>query len=184
MPGAGNTDACLRPRRVPGPGKPGAALRQLRLRPSTHARCWQHRRVPSSTMCPRGWQPRRDASSTSSTSWRTTTSTPLRPRLTRRLLAPAAPRRLSRHRLPRLDIDHDILRTATSTTAPPPTLSATSTNGTKGYRLLEQPRWFPLQPRLRDASTVTTVGGVRRLAFGFFSSLTVCVATVVTAGGC
>ena len=26
-------------------------------------------------------------------------------------------------------------------------------------------------------------GGVRRLAFGFFSSLTVCVATVVTAGG-
>uniref|UniRef100_A0A453MJA5 Uncharacterized protein n=1 Tax=Aegilops tauschii subsp. strangulata TaxID=200361 RepID=A0A453MJA5_AEGTS len=64
MPGAGNTAECLRPRRVPGPGKPGAALRQLRLRPSTHARCWQHRRVPSSTMCPRGWQTRRDASST------------------------------------------------------------------------------------------------------------------------
>ena len=36
----------------------------------------------------------------------------------------------------------------------------------------------------RDASTVTTMGGVRRLAFGLFSSLTVCVATVVTAGGC
>ena len=106
------------------------------------------------------------------------------PMLTRRPLAPAAPRRLPRHRPPRLDIDHGILRTATSTTAPPPTLSATSTNGTKGYRLLEQPRWFPLQPRLRDASTVTTVGGVRRLAFGFFSSLTVCVATVVIAGGC
>ena len=68
--------------------------------------------------------------------------------------------------------------------APPPTLSATSTSGTKGYRLLEQPRRFPLQPRLRDASTVTPAGGVRRLAFGFFSSLTVCVATVVTAGGC
>ena len=57
------------------------------------------------------------------------------PMLTRRPLAPAAPRRLPRHRLPRLDIDHGILRTATSTTAPPPTLSATSTNGTKGYRL-------------------------------------------------
>ena len=107
------------------------------------------------------------------------------PMLTRRPLPPAAPWRLPRHRLPRLDIDHGILRTATSTTAPPHTLSATSTNGTKGYRLLEQPRWFPLQPRLRDASTVTTGwGGVRRLAFGFFSSLTVCVATVVTAGEC
>ena len=137
MPGAGNTAACLRPRRVPGPGKPGTALRQLRLRPSTHARCWQHRRVPSSMMCPQGWQPRRDASSTSSPSWRTTTSTPLRPRLTRRPLAPAAPRRLPRHRPPRLNIEHGILRTATSTTAPPHTLSATSTNGTKVYRLLE-----------------------------------------------
>ena len=42
------------------------------------------------------------------------------PMLTRRPLAPAAPRRLPRHRLPRLDIDHGILRTATSTTAPPP----------------------------------------------------------------
>ena len=49
IPGAGNTAACIRPRRVPRSGKPGAALRQLRLRPSTHARCWQHRRVPSST---------------------------------------------------------------------------------------------------------------------------------------
>ena len=62
------------------------------------------------------------------------------PMLTRRPFAPAAPWRLPRHRPPRLDIDHDILRTATSTTAPPPTFSATSTNGTKGYRLLEQPR--------------------------------------------
>ena len=159
MPDADNTAVCLRPRRVPGPGKPGAALCQLRLRLSTHARCWQHQRVPSSTMCSRGWQPRRDASSTSSPSWRTTTSTPLRPRLTRRLFAPAAPRRLPRHRLPRLDIDHGILRTATSTTDPPPTLSATSTNGTKGYRLLEQPCRFSLQPQLHDASTVTTVGG-------------------------
>ena len=33
MPGAGNTDACLRPRRVPGLGKPGATLRQHRLLP-------------------------------------------------------------------------------------------------------------------------------------------------------
>ena len=34
----------------------------------------------------------------------------------------------------RLDTNHDVLRTATSTTATPPTLLATSTNGTKGYR--------------------------------------------------
>ena len=33
MPGAGNTDACLHPRRVPGLGKPGATLRQHRLLP-------------------------------------------------------------------------------------------------------------------------------------------------------
>ncbi|XBH93297.1 hypothetical protein VPH35_084247 [Triticum aestivum] len=158
---------------------------------SMHARCWKHRRVPSSTTCPRAWQAWRGASSTSSSSVYAcpVLATPVRafvrdvspglahpprrviyflahhyfdttaPMLTRRPLAPAAPRRLPRHRLPRLDIDHGILRTATSTTAPPHTLSATSTNGTKGYRLLEQPRWFPLQPRLRDASTVTTVGG-------------------------
>ena len=31
MPGAGNTDVCLRPRRVPGLGNPGAAPRQHRL---------------------------------------------------------------------------------------------------------------------------------------------------------
>src|SRR4051812_26327111 len=31
MPGAGNTDVCLRLRRVPGIGKPGAMLRQHRL---------------------------------------------------------------------------------------------------------------------------------------------------------
>ena len=184
MPVAVNTDACLPPRRVPGPGKPSAALRQLRLRLSSHARCWQHRRVPSSTMCPRGWQTRRDASSTPFSFLAHHFFDTTAPMLTRRPLAPAAPRRLPGHRLPRLDIDHGIFHTATSTTAPPPTLSATSTNGTKGYRLLEQPRWFPLLPRLRNASTVTTMGGVRRLAFGFFSNLTVCVATVVTAGGC
>ena len=81
------------------------------------------------------------------------------PMLTRRPLAPAAPRRLPRHRSPRLDIDHGILRTTTSTTAPPPTLSATSTNGTKGYRLLEQPRWFPLQPRLPRCVDCYDCGG-------------------------
>ena len=104
------------------------------------------------------------------------------PMLTRRPLAPVAPQRLSRHRPPRLDIDHGILRTATSTTAPPHTLSATSTNGTKGYRLLEQPRQFSLQSRLLRCVDRYDCGGVRQLAFGFFSSLTVCVATVVTAG--
>ena len=33
---------------------------------STHARCWQHRRVPSSMTCPRAWQAWCGASSTSS----------------------------------------------------------------------------------------------------------------------
>ncbi|EMS65712.1 Separin [Triticum urartu] len=186
---------------------------------SMHARCWQHRCVPSSMTFPRAWQAWCGASSTSSSSVYACPvlatlvrafvynvspglANPPRcvvnnvffpahhyfdtiaPMLTHRPFAPAAPWRHPRYRLP------DSTSTTTFFAQLPrprlhhPRLSATSTNDTKGYRLLEQPRWFPLQPRLRDASTVTTVGGVRRLAFGFFSSLTVCVATVVTAGGC
>ena len=183
MPGAGNTDACLHPRRVPGPGKPGRRfvnfvfVRLLMPGAGSTGVCLRLRCVPGfgKPAATRRQQHFLPGAPLLRHHCAHANSAPL---------APAAPRRLPRHRLPRLDIDHGILRTATSTTAPPPTLSATSTNGTKGYRLLEQPRWFPLQPQLRDASTVTTVGGVRRLAFGFFSSLTVCIATVVTAGGC
>ena len=57
------------------------------------------------------------------------------PMLTRRPLAPAAPWRFPRHRPPRLDIDHGILRTATSTTATPPYALGYIDIGTRGYRL-------------------------------------------------
>ena len=85
---------------------------------------------------------------------------------------------------PRLDTNHGVLRTATSTTATPLSSRLPRQTAQRATSLLEQPRRLPLQPRLHDASTVTTMGGVRRLAFRFFSSLTVCVATVVTVGGC
>ena len=106
------------------------------------------------------------------------------PMLTRRPLAPAAPRRLPRHQPPRLEST-----TAFFARLPRPRLHHPRSRlhrqtAQRAIALLEQPRRLPLQPLLRDASTVTTVGGVRRLAFGFFSSLTVCIATVVTAGGC
>ena len=171
MPGAGNTDACLHPRCVPGlaslVGASSTSSSSVYACPvlATPVRAFVHDVSPGLA------NPQRRVVN-------------IIYFLAHHYFDTTAPMLTRRHRLPRLDIDHDILRTATSTTAPPPTLSATSTNDTKGYRLLEQPRWFSLQPRLRDASTVTTVGGVRRLAFGFFSSLTVCVATVVTAGGC
>ena len=106
------------------------------------------------------------------------------PMLTRRPLAPAAPRRLSRHRPPRLDIDHDILRTATSTTAPPPTLSATSTMAQWATACLSNLVGFHSSHDSAMRRPFRLWGGVRRLAFGFFSSLIVCVAAVVTAGGC
>ena len=159
MTGAGNTDACLRPRRVPGPGKPSRRFVNfvfVRLRmpgAGNTGACLRHDVSPGLAN-----PPRRVVNNISFPAHHYFDTTA--PMLTRRPLTPAAPRRLPRHRPPGLDIDHGILCTATSTTAPPPTLSATSTNGTKGYRLLEQPRWFPLQPRLRDASTVMTVGGV------------------------
>ena len=103
---------------------------------------------------------------------------PLRPDY-RRTLAPAAPRRLPRHRQPRLDIDHGAPRTATSTTATPPYALGYLDFGTKGYRLLGNLIGYHSSHNFRDASTATTVvemsvGSV----FGLFSSLTVCVATL------
>ena len=56
---------------------------------------------------------------------------------------------------------------------------------TKGYRQLGNLIGFHSSHKLRDASTVTTVVGMSvGSAIGFFYSLKVCVATVVTAGGC
>ena len=66
---------------------------------------------------------------------------------------------------------------ATSTTASPPYALGYFDNDTKGYRLLGNLVGFHSSHKLRDASTVTTVVGMSvGFAFGFFSSLTVCVA--------
>ena len=84
---------------------------------------------------------------------------------------------------------------STSTTAPHarllrlrlhhPTLSATSTSAQRATALLENLVSFCSSHNFLDASTVTTVVGMSvGSTFGFFSSLTVCVATAVTAGGC
>ena len=94
-------------------------------------------------------------------------------------LAPAAPRRLPRHRQPRLDIDHGTPCTATSTTASPPYALGSFDIGTKGYHLLGNLIGFHSSHNFRDASTTTTVVGMSiGSAFGFFSSLTVCAATL------
>ena len=116
------------------------------------------------------------------------------PMLTRCPLAPAAPRRLPRHRLPRLDIDHGILRTATSITAPPPYALGYIDIGTKGYHPLEQLVGFLYSQRARDATPSTTLPlglwGDVSLSAAILSSLTVrdapvvCDATATTAGGC
>jgi hypothetical protein len=44
---------------------------------STHARCWQHRRVPSSSTRPRAWQARIGASSSSASTTSSSASTPM-----------------------------------------------------------------------------------------------------------
>ena len=77
---------------------------------------------------------------------------------TRRPLAPAAPRLFPRLRPPRLDIDHGVLRTATSTTATPPYALGYIDIGTKGYHPLEQLVGFLYSQRVRDA-TARTAGG-------------------------
>ena len=83
---------------------------------------------------------------------------------------------------------------STSTTAPlarlhrlrlhHPTLSATSTSAQRATALLENLVSFCSSHNFRDASTVTTVVGMSvGSTFGFFSSLTVCIATAVTKSG-
>ena len=68
---------------------------------------------------------------------------------------------------------------ATSTMASPPYALGYFDIGTKGYRLLGNLVGFYSSHNFRDASTVTTMVGISvGSAFGFFSSLTVCVATL------
>ena len=69
--------------------------------------------------------------------------------------------------------------TATSTTASPPYALGSFDIGTKGCRLLGNLIGFHSSHNFRDASTATTVVGMSiGSAFGFFSSLTVCAATL------
>ena len=85
---------------------------------------------------------------------------------------------------PQHDIDHSVLRTATSTTATPSYSLGYLDKRHKGLLpCLSNLVGFHSIHDFYDASTVTTAGGVRRPTFKFFSGLTVCVATVVTAGG-
>ena len=161
MPGAGNTDACLRLRRVPGIGKPGATLRQHRLLPDVTTIFFAMSRamtddrmsvtlflshvvlLTSLNPCTRGSS--------------ATTSTPATP---------------TRHRPRRflhsyVDYGFTTLR------------SRLPRQRHKGLPPAWEPCWLPLQSQLYDASTVTTVVGMSiGSAFGFFSSLTVCVATL------
>jgi hypothetical protein len=75
-----------------------------------------------------------------------------------------------------------VVRMISSTTAIRPHARSTSTIGTKGYCLLEQPCGFPLQPQHLQRTDHCDCWGMsaRRL----LSSLTVCDAPAVTAGGC
>ena len=54
--------------------------------------------------------------------------------------------------------------------------------GTKGYHLLEQPCGFPLQPQHLRRTDRCDCGGMS--VYRLRSSLTVCDAPAVTAGGC
>ena len=68
---------------------------------------------------------------------------------------------------------------AISTTASPTYVLGYFDIDTKGYHLLGNLVGFHSSHKLRDASTVTTVVGKSvSSTFGFFSSLTVCVATL------
>ena len=65
------------------------------------------------------------------------------------------------------------------TTVSPPNALGYFDNDTKGYHLLGNLVDFHSSHKLRDASTVTTVMGMSiDSAFGFFCSVTVCVATL------
>ena len=184
MPGAGNTDACLHPRRVPGPGKPGRRFVNfvfVRLRmpgAGNTGACLRPRCVPGLG----------------------------KPAATRRQqhLLPGAP--LLRHHCAHANSAPPCARgsTATSSTPATPTrhrprhsshgyLDHGSTTHALGYIDKRHKGLPPCLSNLvgchssHDSAMRRPLrlwGGVRRLAFGFFSSLTVCVATVVTAGGC
>ena len=175
---------CLHPRRVPGPGKPGRGFVNfvfVRLRMpgagNTDA-CLRPRRVPG----------------------------PGKPGATRRQqhLLPGAP--LLRHHCAHANAASPCARGSTVTCLD--TGHPDSTSTTAFFARLPRPRLHHTRSRLhrQTAQRATAClsnlvgfrsshdsvmrrplrlwGGVRRLAFGFFSSLTVCVATVVTAGGC
>jgi hypothetical protein len=108
MPGAGNTDACLRLRCVPGLGKPGATLRQHRLLPDVTTIFFAASRATTDYRPPVPLFPSRAALLTS-----------LHPRLLGDYLDTGYPDSTSTTaflaRLPRLRLHH-------------PTLSATSTS--------------------------------------------------------
>ena len=185
-----------------------------------HARCWQHRCVPSSTTCPRAWQAWCGASLTSSSSVYAclVLATP-----TRAFVYDVSPGLAN---LPRRVVNiiyflahHYFDTTARMTnSAPPCARGSTATSSTPATPTRHRPRhsshgyldhgytthaldYFGkrhkgLPPCLSNLvglhSSHNSVmhrplrlwGGVRRLAFGFFSSLTICIATVVTVGGC
>ena len=209
MPGAGNTAVCLRLRCVPGSGKPGAAPRQHRL--TYHHRAAAARRatplLPTrrcDSLIHAASSHRPYACSVPATPMRVFVHdvspgfanparrlvhiiyypAPLRPDY-RRTLAPAAPRRLPRHRQPRLDIDHGAPRTATSTTATPPYALGYLDFGTKGLPPAWEPHRLPLQPQLpRCVDRYDCGGDVRRLRLRILLQSHRLRRYVVTAGGC
>ena len=76
-------------------------------------------------------------------------------------------------------LDTGIPRTTTSTTVSPPYALGYLDIGTKAYRLLGNFVGFHSSHNFCDASTITTVVGISVCsAFGFFSSLTICVTTL------
>ena len=160
MLGAGNT-ACILLRRILGIGKPGVTLHQHRLLPDVTTIFFATSRATTDDRMPVPLFLSRAALLTSqnpgtrgSSAITSTPATPTRHR----------PRHFSHGYL---DYGFTTLR------------SRLPRQRHKGLPPAWEPRWLPLQPQLRDASTVTTVVGMSvGSAFGFFSSLTVCVATL------
>nr|XP_051196049.1 uncharacterized protein LOC127309112 [Lolium perenne] len=109
---------------------------------STHARCWQHRRVPSSTTCPRAWQTRRDASSTSTSSVYAcpVLATPMRAFVHDVSPGPANPARRPVNTV-FFPAHHYLNTTApTSNLAPPCARGSTATNSTPATPTRHRPR--------------------------------------------
>ena len=183
MPGAGNTDACLHPRRVPGPGKPGRRFVNfvsVRLRmpgagntgACLHLGCVPGLGKPAATCLQ---QHLLSGAPLLRHHCAHANSAPLAPRLHGDFLdtghpdstsTPAFFARLSR---PRLHHTRSRLHRQTAQRA-----TACLSNLIGFHSSHDSVMRRPLR----------LWGGVRRLAFGFFSSLTVCVATIVIAGGC